>query len=125
METIEKLPPPSSIEAIRSFLGHAGFYLRFIKDFSKIARSLTKLLKKDVPFEFTQECDIEFSMLKGKLINTHIMIVPVWRLPLELMCDVSDYAAGVVLGQRKGKLFQPIFFASENLDGTTRKLYNN
>ena len=47
IETIEKLPPPSSIKGIRSFLGHAGFYRRFIKDFSKITKPLCKLLEKD------------------------------------------------------------------------------
>ena len=56
IETIEKLPPPNSVKAIRSFLGHAGFYRRFIKDFSKIARPLTRLLEKDVPFVFDDHC---------------------------------------------------------------------
>ena len=53
VEVISKLPAPISVKAIRSFLGHAGFYRRFIKDFSKISRPLTRLLEKDVPFEFT------------------------------------------------------------------------
>ncbi|GJU61641.1 hypothetical protein Tco_1243476 [Tanacetum coccineum] len=48
---ISKLPPPTNIKGIRSFLGHASFYRRFIKDFSKIARPLIKLLEKDTPFE--------------------------------------------------------------------------
>jgi len=56
VEVIAKLPPPKSIKDIRSFLGHAGFYRRFIKDFSKIAKSLTNLLAKDVPFDFNDEC---------------------------------------------------------------------
>ena len=56
IEVIVKLPPPKSIKDIRSFLGHAGFYRRFIKDFSKIARPLTNLLAKDVPFNFNDEC---------------------------------------------------------------------
>ena len=52
VEIIERLPPPTSVKAIRSFLGHASFYMRFIKDFSKIARPLTELLEKDMPFYF-------------------------------------------------------------------------
>ena len=56
IETIEKLPPSSSIKGIRSFLRHAGFYRRFIKDFSKIIRPLCKLLEKDVPFVFDDKC---------------------------------------------------------------------
>jgi len=56
VEVIAKLRPPKSIKDIRSFLGHAGFYRQFIKDFSKIVRSLTNLLAKDVPFDFNDEC---------------------------------------------------------------------
>ena len=52
IETIEKLPPPSSVKGIRSFLGHAGFYRRFIKDFSKIAEPFSNLLVQGTPFEF-------------------------------------------------------------------------
>ena len=53
IEVLEKLPPPSSVKAIKGFLGHVGVYRRFIKDFSNIARPLTKLLGKDAPFEIT------------------------------------------------------------------------
>jgi len=56
IEVITKLPPPKSIKDIRSFLGHVGFYQRFIKDFSKIARLLTNLLAKDVLFDFIEVC---------------------------------------------------------------------
>ncbi|GJS95459.1 reverse transcriptase domain-containing protein [Tanacetum coccineum] len=67
INVISKLPPPTNIKSIRSFLGHAGFYQRFIKDFSKIARPLTKLLEKDTPFEFDDECQEAFDSLKEKL----------------------------------------------------------
>jgi hypothetical protein len=56
IKVIEQLPPPVNVKGIRSFLGHAGFYRRFIKDFSFIARPLTRLLAKDVPFKFDDEC---------------------------------------------------------------------
>ena len=56
VEVIAKLPEPKCLKAIRSFLGHAGFYRRFIKEFSKIARPLTNLLGKDVHFYFDEEC---------------------------------------------------------------------
>ena len=100
MDVISKLPPPTSIKAIRSFLGHAGFYRRFIKDFSKIARPLTRLLEKDVPFNFTSECQLAFDLLKEKLTHAPIMIALDWSLPFELMCDASDFAVGAVLRQR-------------------------
>jgi len=64
VEVIAKLPPPKSIKDIRSFLGHAGFYRQFIKDFSKIARPLTNLLTKDVPFDFNDECFKSWGKLK-------------------------------------------------------------
>ncbi|GJZ77471.1 reverse transcriptase domain-containing protein [Tanacetum coccineum] len=64
IDVISKLPPPANIKGVRSFLGHAGFYRRFIKDFSKIARPITKLLEKDTPFEFNDECQKAFELLK-------------------------------------------------------------
>ncbi|GKA70822.1 reverse transcriptase domain-containing protein [Tanacetum coccineum] len=67
IDVISKLPPLTNIKGIRSFLGHAGFYQRFIKDFSKITRPLTKLLEKDAPFEFNDECHNAFKLLKEKL----------------------------------------------------------
>ena len=64
VEVIERFPPPSSIKEVQSFLGHAGFYRRFIKDFSKIAKPLTQLLTKDAPFVFTDECLEAFCRIK-------------------------------------------------------------
>ncbi|KAK9057062.1 hypothetical protein SSX86_024429 [Deinandra increscens subsp. villosa] len=116
VETISKLPPPTSVKAVRSFLGHAGFYRRFIKDFSKIARPLNQLLEKDIQFDFNDECLSAFNFLKEKLVNAPIMVAPDWTLPFELMCDASDYAVGAVLGQRKDKHFRPIYYASKTLN---------
>ncbi|KAK8926414.1 hypothetical protein KSP39_PZI018814 [Platanthera zijinensis] len=92
IEVIEKLPPPTTVKAIRSFLGHAGFYRRFIKDFSKITKPLTHLLEKDTPFVFDKSCLEAFELIKSKLINAPIMIAPVWDLPFEIMCDASNHA---------------------------------
>ncbi|GJX20324.1 reverse transcriptase domain-containing protein [Tanacetum coccineum] len=72
------------------FLGHAGFYQRFFKDFSKIARPLTKLLEKDTPFEFNDECHNAFKLLKEKLTCDPVIVSSNWNLPFELMCDESD-----------------------------------
>lgn len=112
VEVIEKLPPPTSVKVVRSFLGHAGFYKRFIKDFSKILKPLSNLLIKDTPFDFNAECLQAFLTLEEKLITTPIMVAPDWSLPFELMCDASDVAIGVVLGQRQNKVFQTIYYAS-------------
>ena len=87
MEVIEQLPPPINIRGIRSFLGHAGFYRRFIKDFSYIARPLTNLLAKDVPFDFDDGCFKSFNILKKKaLISSPIIQPSDWSLPFEIMC---------------------------------------
>ncbi|KAG9444943.1 hypothetical protein H6P81_016283 [Aristolochia fimbriata] len=98
IEVIEKLPPPTPVKEIRSFLGHAGFYRRFIKDFSKIAKPLSNLLSKDVKFDFNTECLLAFDLLKQKLISAPIIVSPDWNLPFELMCDASDFALGAALG---------------------------
>ncbi|GJT41573.1 reverse transcriptase domain-containing protein [Tanacetum coccineum] len=97
INVISKLPPPTNIKGVRSFLGHAGFYRRFIKDFSKIARPITKLLEKDTPFEFNDECQKAFELLKEKLTCAPVIVSPNWNLPFELMCDASDFAVGAVL----------------------------
>ncbi|GKB51114.1 putative reverse transcriptase domain-containing protein [Tanacetum coccineum] len=121
IDVISKLPPPTNIKSIRSFLGHAGFYRRFIKDFSKIARPLTKLLEKDTPFEFDDECQRAFESLKEKLTCAPVIVSPNWNLPFELMCDASDFAIGAVLGQKDGKNFHPIYFASKTLNSAQQK----
>ena len=92
IDVIERLPPPVNVKGIRSFLGHAGFYRCFIKDFSQIARPLTNLLAKDAPFEFIDECLRAFEILKKALISAPIIQPPDWSLPFEIMCDASDYA---------------------------------
>ena len=89
VEVIAKLSPPKSIKDIRSFLGHAGFYRRFIKNFSKIARPLTNLLAKDVPFDFNDECFKSWGKLKQELISAPIISAPNWAQPFEIMCDAS------------------------------------
>ena len=114
---IEKLPPPSNVKGIRSFLGHAGFYRRFIRDFSKISKPLCSLLEKDSQFIFDEACLSAFSELKRKLISAPIIVAPDWSLPFEVMCDASDWAVGAVLGQRKSRVFHPIYYASKTLSG--------
>jgi hypothetical protein len=115
VELIENLPPPTSVKQIRSFLGHAGFYRRFIKDFSKISRPLCSLLAKDIPFQFNETCHEAFQKLWSLLSSTPIMKPLDWSLPFEIMCDASDFAVGAVLGQRKGKLPHVIYYASKTL----------
>ncbi|PIN19344.1 DNA-directed DNA polymerase [Handroanthus impetiginosus] len=116
LETIEKLPPSTLVKGVHSFLGHTGFYRRFIKDFSKISKPLYNLLEKDIPFKFDDACLDAFNDLKGRLISAPIITVPDWSFPFELMCDASDFAIGAVLGQRKDKIFRSIYYASKTLN---------
>nr|GEU48500.1 reverse transcriptase domain-containing protein [Tanacetum cinerariifolium] len=97
VNVIAKLPHPTTVKGIHSFLGHAGFYRRFIQDFSKIARPMTRLLEKDTPFFFSKECVEAFQILKRKLT------------------DACDFAIGAVLGQRQEKYFRPIHYASKTM----------
>ena len=103
VELISNLPTPKCVKDIRSFLGHAGFYRRFIRDFSTIARPLCNLLAKDVTFEWSQSGEAAFDKLKTMLVSPPIIRSPNWDLPFEIMCDGSDYAIGAVLGQREDK----------------------
>nr|GFB63511.1 reverse transcriptase domain-containing protein [Tanacetum cinerariifolium] len=116
IEIILKLPHPTTVKGIRSFLRHAGFYRRFIKDFSKISRPMKHLLEENSPFIFSNECIQAFRTLKDKLTEASILIAPNWDQPFELMCDASDYAVGAVLGQRIEKHFRPIHYASKTMN---------
>ncbi|CAN6576790.1 unnamed protein product [Malus baccata var. baccata] len=96
---------------------------RFIKDFSKIAQPLCRLLQKEVAFEFTKECTESFNQLKELLTTAPIIVPPDWSLPFELMCDVSDYALGAILGQRKDKRPHVIYYASRTLNDAQLNYY--
>ncbi|CAN6720978.1 unnamed protein product [Malus baccata var. baccata] len=116
IDLVRYLPSPTSVRKVRSFLGHAGFYRQFIKDFSKIAQPLCRLLQKEVSFEFNEVCEQAFNHLKDLLTSAPIITPPDWSTPFELMCDASDYAIGAVLGQRKSKLPHVIYYASRTLN---------
>ncbi|GKE61730.1 reverse transcriptase domain-containing protein [Tanacetum coccineum] len=116
VDVIAKLPHPTTVKGVRSFLSHVGFYRRFIKDFSKISRPMTHLLEKNTPFIFSDHYIQSFQTLKKKLTEAPILIAPDWDLPFELMCDASDFAIGAVLGQRQEKHFMPIHYASKTMN---------
>ncbi|KAM1597114.1 hypothetical protein ACFX1R_034057 [Malus domestica] len=116
IDLVRYLPSLTSVREVRPFLGHAGFYRRFIKDFSKIAQPLCRILQKEVTFEFNEACEQAFKHLKDLLTTAPIIIPPDWSIPFELMCDASDYALGAVLGQRKNKQPHVIYYASRTLN---------
>ncbi|KAL4351965.1 hypothetical protein GQ457_06G011810 [Hibiscus cannabinus] len=95
IHVISKLSPPTTVKGIRSFLGNAGFYRRFMENFSKIIKPLCSLLEQGRQFEFDDACTKAFEVLKDRLVTTPIVAPPDWTLPFELMCDASDYVVGV------------------------------
>nr|GEX18007.1 reverse transcriptase domain-containing protein [Tanacetum cinerariifolium] len=115
VNVIAKLPHPTPIKGVRSFLGHNGFYRQFIQDFSKIAQPMIHLLEEETLFILSKECIQVFDILKKKLTEAPILVAPDWDLPFEIMCDASDYVVGAVLGQRKTKHFQPIHYVSKTM----------
>ena len=107
---------PTIVKGIRSFMGHDGFYRRFIKDFSKISKPLCRILEKDANFDFDESCRSAFEEIKSRLVSALIMLTPDWNNEFEIMCDVSDYAMGAVLGQRTKKIFKAIYYASKKFN---------
>ena len=120
IDIISKLPHPTNVKTIRQFLGHAGFYRRFIKDFAKIAKPLYKLLEKDAQFIWKEDCQKSFEELKSHLTTAPVVRAPNWQLPFEVMCDASDLAMGAVLGQREDGKPHVVYYASKTLNEAQR-----
>ena len=113
---IKTLMSPTTVKGIRSFMGHVGFYRRFIKDFSEISKILCRLLEKDANFDFDEPCRSAYEEIKSRLVSVPIMLSPDWNNEFKIMCDASDYAMGAVLGQRTKKIFKVIYYASKTFN---------
>jgi ribonuclease HI len=103
--------PPMNVSEIWSFLGLAGYYRQFIKDFSKIAKPRTKLLEKNKDFDWTEECQSSFEELKKRLSSTPVLILPDITKTFDIYCDASRQGLGCVLMQ-EGKV---VSYASRQL----------
>ena len=112
---IQNLSVPKTQTDVRSFLGHAGYYRRFIKDFSKIASPLFVLLMKNAEFKWTNSCHKAFEELKHQLSTAPILRGPDWNLPFHISFDASDTAIGAVLGQEENHIPYAIYFISKNM----------
>ncbi|KAF8084063.1 hypothetical protein N665_0735s0004 [Sinapis alba] len=110
----------TNVKDVRIFMGHAGFYMRLVKDFSKIVETLTTILCKEVKFNFTLKCLKVFQEIKRALVYAPIVQAPYWDLPFEVMCDASDSAVGIVLGHEKDKKIHAVYNASKTLDDAQR-----
>jgi hypothetical protein len=91
--------PPTSVHQIRSFLGLAGYYRRFIPDFSRIAKPMTELLKKGVKFSWDQKCEDAFHLLRSHLTTAPVLAQPDISKPFDIYCDASGTGLGCVLMQ--------------------------
>ncbi|RVW12788.1 Retrovirus-related Pol polyprotein from transposon 17.6 [Vitis vinifera] len=120
VERIVKLSPPTNVKGISQFLGHAGFYRRFIKDFSKISKPLCELLVKDAKFVWDEKCQKSFEELKQFLTTTPIVRALNWKLPFEVMCDASNLAMGAILEKREDGKPYVIYYASKTLNEAQR-----
>ena len=112
---IKTLFPPT-VKGIRSFLGHTGSYIIVIKDFSKIARPLCRLLEKDAKFNFDESCQYSFEEIKSRLVEAPIMAKPDWNKEFVIMYDANDYAMGVVLGQKADKVLRSIYYSNKTFN---------
>ena len=101
IEAVMNWEEPTSMMEIRSFLGLAGYYRRFIKGFSQISLPLTKLTRKDAPFVWTMDCEKSFQELKRKLTSTPVLVLPDPNGPFEVYCDASGRGLGYILMQNR------------------------
>ena len=113
IQIIADLPIPQNQREVRSFVGYASYYHRFIEHFSKIALPLFKLLAKDVLFNWTENCQHAFEQLKKKLSTAPVLRGPNWSLPFHIFTDASDTAIGACLGQKEESCTYAIYFRSE------------
>ena len=126
LESIEKMPAPTTPKEIKQFLGLTGYYRKFVPRFADIARPLTALTKKDVEFLWTEKCQTSFEILKEALMKEPILVYPDPELPYTLFADASKYAWAAVLTQaynydkesKKITINHPITFASGLFKGS-------
>ena len=120
IEMISKLPSPTNVKTVRKFLGHAGFYRRFIMDFSKIVKPFYKLLEKDVKFMWDEDYQRSFEELKALLTTAPIVMALNLKLPFEVMCDTSNLAIGAVLGQKEEGKCYVVYYANKTMNEAQR-----
>ncbi|XP_050505429.1 uncharacterized protein LOC126883802 [Diabrotica virgifera virgifera] len=121
IEAIEKYPIPKTTKEIRGFLGLLGYYRKFIRDFAKITKPLTRCLKKDAKIEHTPEFVECFETCRKLLMNEPLLQYPDFSKPFNLTTDASNFAIGAVLSQGPVGSDKPIAFASRTLNETETK----
>ena len=121
IEAIQKWSIPKNHKEVRQFLGTLGYYRRFIKDFAKVVKPITALLRKDAEFEITPEIKVCFEKCKQLLTVDPVLIYPDFTKEFILTTDASDYAIGAVLSQGPVGKDRPIAYASRTLSQTEER----
>lgn len=115
-ECVAKFPVPKNHKDVKSFLGLAGYYRRFIKNFSQITKPLTNLLKKNAEFEWNDLCQNAFIEIKQLLVNKPILQYPDFSRPFIVTTDASNVAIGAILSQGRIGEDLPIAYISRTLN---------
>ena len=111
---------PNTVQGVQSFLGFCNFYRKFIKDYSRIARPLNQLTKREVPFVWNDKCQEAFEELKRRLTNAPVLYHYQPELETRLETDASDGVVAGVLTQRHGKDWHPVAFYSKSMSDAER-----
>ena len=100
IDVVKTYPVPKTRKQLKAYLGLTAYYRRFVKDYAKIAAPLHNLLKKDVEYKWSEDCETAFNLLKDKLISSPILAFADTQKPFFLSVDASGEAIGYILGQR-------------------------
>ncbi|GBG89554.1 hypothetical protein CBR_g49342 [Chara braunii] len=120
---IQDWPQPQTVRDVRSFLGLASYYRKFVRNFSAVAAPLTNLTKKNTPFLWSLHCQMAFARLKQALTRAPVLKLPDPTLPFVLTTDASQYGIGAVLQQDDGNGLRPVEFMSKKIK--TQKLQDS
>ena len=116
VQAVRDWPTPRDVTDVRAFLGLAGFYRRFVKDFSSVALPMTELTKETtVKWEWGERQTASFAALKAALCVAPVLLIPDPSLPYTLNCDACQYAVGATIQQDHGNGLQPVAFRSRKL----------
>jgi hypothetical protein len=115
VQTLLEWQAPTTVKGIKSFLGFANYYRRFINNFAKIVQPLTNLTKKSVSFVWNDDCEKAFNELKHLFVSAPILKYADFKKQFVVETDASDFALGMVLSQYHNELLHPVAFYSKKL----------
>ena len=120
VEAVSDWPTPTTVKEVRSFVGLASYYRRFVRDFAKIAAPLNEIARKNQRFAWSNEAQMAFDTLKMTMISAPILGMPTDDDAYTLDTDASDFAIGAVLSQKQNGEERVIAYASRSLDKRER-----